>query len=223
MVISSTDPFKVFNDLKGKLTVIAARPGVESPRFLVDIINNCNGRKVLFNLESAGSLFKDKIPEDAIEFIISPMMIEEIRKMCEAMSKLKLSLVLIDYLQLVGTERIFDNFVEEQTFIVKELKNIAVDFNVSVIVLSMLPKYIDQREDKIPRLNDVKTYVRFTADVILFLCKDNFFPKLIVAKNYNERLSNIRLGFDNRSHSFRFLGSSEERLSFMSIFNENYY
>ena len=223
MVISSTDPFKVFNDLKGKLTVISSRPGVGSSYFMVDIINNCKGRKVIFNLESTKSLFKEGIPADTTEFIISHIMIEEIRKMCEAMSKHNLSFVLIDYFQLLGTERVFDNFVEKQTFIVKELKSIAVDFNVSVIVLSMLPKYIDQREDKIPRLNDVKTYVRFTADVILFLCKDNFLPELIVAKNYNERLSNIRLGFDNRGHSFRFLGSSEERLSFMSTFNENYY
>ena len=218
-----TEPFKMFNDLKGKFTVIAARPEVENSYFMLDIINNCVGRKLYFNLKSERELLKDRIKVNDVELITVPITIEDINIMCEAMINYGLSTVLIDYLELVGTKDKYNNFVAQQLYIVNELKRIAQDYNISVVVLSTLPKYIDQREDKIPRLNDVKTYVRFTADIILFLCKDNFLPELIVAKNYNERLSNIRLSFDNRSHSFRFLGSSEERLSFMSIFNENYY
>ena len=223
MKVNSTDPFKIFYDLRGKLTVIGARPGIGKSSFLLDIINNNVGRKLYFNLDTNRNSLKDLVLVDDVEIVTAPIMIEDIRKMCEAMSTYKLSFVLIDYLQLIGTRKTFNSFVEKQFFIISELKNIAVDFNVSVIVLSTLPRYIDQREDKQPNLQDVKTYVRLNADVIMFLYKNNFLTELIVAKNYNERLGNTRLSYDKHTHSFNFFGSSEDRLSFMNIFNENYY
>jgi len=223
MKVFSTDPFRIFYDLKGKLTVIAARPYIDSSCFMLDIINNNIGKKLYFNLESTMTKIKDKILVNDVELITSAIMIEDLKMMVEAMSTYNLSFVLIDYLQLIRTRKEFDNFVEEQSYVIAELKSIATEFNVSVIVLSTLPKYIDQREDKHPNLQDVKSNVRTTADVILFLCNNNLFTELIVAKNYNERLGNTRLSFDNQNSSFEFLETSEENLKFMNLFNENYY
>ena len=69
----------------------------------------------------------------------------EIRKMCEAMSKLKLSLVLIDYLQLVGTERVFDNFVEEDK-IIDFFKDAINGTEIGIDELGQYLGYIDPRD-----------------------------------------------------------------------------
>lgn len=213
-----TEPFKMFNDLKGKFTVIAARPDVEDTYFMVDIINNCVGRKLYFNLKSERELLKDRIKVNDVELITVPITIEDINIMCEAMINYGLRTVLIDYLELVGTKDKYNNFVAQQLYIVNELKRIAQDYNISVVVLSTLPRYIDQREDKIPRLNDVKTYIRFKADVLIFLYKENYLTMLNIAKSFNNSFGTIDLHFDIEDKTFIFLGTNGGRLSWKDIF-----
>jgi replicative DNA helicase len=80
----------------------------------------------------------------------------------------------------------------------RELKLIAKDFNVPVIVLSLVSDDCVNRIDKRPKLGDLYEYGSFeqTADIIAFLhresyynpdCRDPLLAECIIAKN--------RLGF----------------------------
>ena len=222
MVSNPIDPFRMFNDLRGKLTVIAGRPCVGISFFMQDIINKCKGRKLYFNLCSKRESIEDHIKVNDVEVITIPITIEDIRTTCEAMVNYGLRIVLIDYLQLVKTREKFDSFAEEQSFILKELKKLAVDFNVSVIVLSTLPKRVDHRVDKKPNLLDVKSNMKRNADVIMFLFL-HFFHELIIVQNFNRRLGSMRLTYDDQSASFKFVGTDEEKFEFMNIFNDDKY
>ena len=68
----------------------------------------------------------------------------------------KLSLIVVDYLQLVrpsGTTK-NDNRVQEIGEITQGLKALAKDLNVPVLALSQLSRAVEQREDKRPQLVD---------------------------------------------------------------------
>ena len=59
----------------------------------------------------------------------------------------KLDLVIIDYLQLMGSGRRIDNRVQEISEITRNLKILAKEMNVPVITLSQLSRASEQRTD----------------------------------------------------------------------------
>ncbi len=88
-----------------------------------------------------------------------------------------------------------DNEVEE---ILKELKLLARELNVSIIVTSQLSRKPEERDDKRPVITDftnTASSISNYADKILFLYRDSYYKKkkenksniteIIVAKNEN--------------------------------------
>ena len=65
----------------------------------------------------------------------------------------KLDLVIIDYLQLMGSGRRIDNRVQEISEITRNLKILAKEMNVPVITLSQLSRASEQRTDHRPQLS----------------------------------------------------------------------
>ena len=68
----------------------------------------------------------------------------------------KLDLVIIDYLQLMGSGRRIDNRVQEISEITRNLKILAKEMNVPVITLSQLSRASEQRTDHRPQLSDLR-------------------------------------------------------------------
>ncbi len=91
----------------------------------------------------------------------------------------ELSLIVIDYLQLMrGTKR-FENRVQEISEITQGLKSVAKELNVPVLALSQLSRAVEQREDKRPHLADLRESgtIEQDADVVIFIYRQEYYEE----------------------------------------------
>ena len=90
-----------------------------------------------------------------------------------------LDLVVIDYLQLMGSGRRIDNRVQEISEITRNLKILAKEMNVPVITLSQLSRASEQRTDHRPQLSDLRDSgsIEQDADVVLFLYREGYYSE----------------------------------------------
>lgn len=91
----------------------------------------------------------------------------------------KLDLVIIDYLQLMGSGRRIDNRVQEISEITRNLKILAKEMNVPVVTLSQLSRASEQRTDHRPQLSDLRDSgsIEQDADIVLFLYREGYYDK----------------------------------------------
>ena len=84
--------------------------------------------------------------------------------------------IVIDYLQLFGTEY---QTKEDYSMIMLQIKELAVNFNVPVIVLSQLKRELETRADKRPSRCDIRGYDgnQNAADNILLLYRESYYIK----------------------------------------------
>ena len=132
----------------------------------------------------------------------------------------QLDLVIIDYLQLMQNSKAkVENRVQELSFITRELKKLARQFNIPIIVLSQLSRNVENRIDKKPILSDLRESgsIEQDADLVLMLYKnqefqlkqnetqDYYLTELIIAKQRNGPLGTVKLKFDpNKTKFFNF-------------------
>jgi replicative DNA helicase len=90
-----------------------------------------------------------------------------------------LGLVVIDYLQLMQSEKHSDNRVLEIGQITRALKLMAKDLRVPVILLSQLARATESRTDKMPMLSDLRDSgtIEQDADIVMFLYRDDYYKK----------------------------------------------
>ncbi len=127
-----------------------------------------------------------------------------------------LSLVIVDYLQLIAARGRFSNRNEEVTSITRGLKGLAKELKVPVLVLSQLTR-APEREERRPQLADLRESgaIEQDADVVLFIHRPNLFKKktdvdedergvteLIIAKQRNGPVDRIPLAFLSRFTRF---------------------
>jgi replicative DNA helicase len=126
-----------------------------------------------------------------------------------------LSLIVVDYLQLMQPRTNSDNIVQQITEISRGLKGLARELNVPVLALSQLSRAVDQREIKVPRLSDLRESgsIEQDADVVLFIYRkdrdktsvsseEENIAEIIIAKHRNGPLGTVRLRFDAEKASF---------------------
>lgn len=127
-----------------------------------------------------------------------------------------LSLIVVDYLQLIQPRTNNDNLVQQITEISRGLKGLARELNVPVLALSQLSRLVDHRESKVPKLSDLRDSgsIEQDADVVLFIYRkdrDKINPdpeevnmaEIIIAKHRNGPLGTVRLKFDQEKVSFQ--------------------
>lgn len=128
-----------------------------------------------------------------------------------------LSLVIIDYLQLIrgssSNSGSAANRVQEISEITRQLKGLAKELKVPVVALSQLSRNLENRQDKRPIMADLRESgaIEQDADVIAFLYRDKYYnpqsemgdiTEVIVAKQRNGPVDTVRLAFLQRYGSF---------------------
>ncbi len=115
-----------------------------------------------------------------------------------------LGLVVIDYLQLMQSERRIDNRVQEVADISRSMKLLAKELMVPVICCAQLSRGPESRNDKRPMLSDLRDSgaIEQDADMVLFLYRDEYYnteseksAEVIVAKNRHGSLGNVKMGW----------------------------
>ena len=136
----------------------------------------------------------------------------------------KLDLVIIDYLQLMGSGRRIDNRVQEISEITRNLKILAKEMNVPVITLSQLSRASEQRTDHRPQLSDLRDSgsIEQDADIVLFLYREGYYDKneddspqgtdqnsgeCIVAKNRHGEARTVKMHW--QGEFMRFTGTED--------------
>ncbi|MBP5378818.1 MAG: replicative DNA helicase [Ruminococcus sp.] len=130
-----------------------------------------------------------------------------------------LGLVIIDYLQLMESTSRSDNRVTVISEITRQLKVMAKELNVPVILLSQLSRAVESRTDKRPMLSDLRESgsIEQDADIVLFLYRDAYYNKesqrqniseCIVAKNRHGETGTVELIWDGQYTRFSNLDTS---------------
>lgn len=86
----------------------------------------------------------------------------------------KLSLIIIDYLQLVSGRGRTENRQQEVAEITRDLKSIAREMEVPVLCLAQLSRSVETAADKMPKLSHLKESgeIEQTADVVMFIHRE---------------------------------------------------
>lgn len=97
-------------------------------------------------------------------------------------------LVIIDYLQLLQTTGRYENRNLEVGAMTRDLKLLAMELDIPIIVLSQLSRGVEQRQDKRPMLSDLRDSgnIEQDADVVGFLYRDDYYDKETEKKNIIE-------------------------------------
>ena len=124
-----------------------------------------------------------------------------------------LGLVIIDYLQLMESTSRSDNRVTVISEITRQLKVMAKELNVPVILLSQLSRAVESRTDKRPMLSDLRESgsIEQDADIVLFLYREAYYNKesqrpniseCIIAKNRHGETGTVELVWDGQFTRF---------------------
>ena len=122
----------------------------------------------------------------------------------------RVGLVIIDYLQLMQNSSLkIETRVQELSQITRSLKIIAREFNIPIIALSQLSRNVENRIEKKPILSDLRESgsIEQDADLVLMLYRkandaDQSDIELIIAKQRNGPIGNVKLQFDKKSTKF---------------------
>ncbi len=116
-----------------------------------------------------------------------------------------LGLVIIDYLQLMQSDRKIDNRVQEVSDISRNLKILAKELMVPIICCAQLSRSPEARNDKTPMLSDLRDSgaIEQDADCIMFLSRDYYqnepdkqnVADVIVAKNRHGSTGKVPMGW----------------------------
>ena len=118
--------------------------------------------------------------------------VSAIRTRCRRLKRIsnnKLSLIVIDYIQLLNSPggKKSENRVQEISEMTRGLKILAKELNVPVIALSQLSRSVEARDDKKPLLSDLRESgsIEQDADVVLFVYRESYYYERKEPENEN--------------------------------------
>lgn len=154
-------------------------------------------------VESAGVIGKSNLIIDDTPGIS----IAELRSKCRKYKlEQDLSMIIIDYLQLMSGSGRTDSRQQEISDISRSLKAVARELSVPVLALSQLSRAVEQRPDHRPMLSDLRESgaIEQDADVVMFIYRDDYYnhdtekkdvAEIIIAKQRNGPIGTIELAW----------------------------
>ena len=138
--------------------------------------------------------------------LLSPMELRAKSRRLARTEKDGLSLIVVDYLQLMQLPLSTENRVNQISEISRSLKSLAKELNVPVIALSQLNRAVEQRPNKRPIMADLRDSgaIEQDADVILFIYRDEVYnedseqgnkAEIIIGKQRNGPIGTVNLTF----------------------------
>ena len=135
-----------------------------------------------------------------------------------------ISLIVVDYLQLMHIPGAKEGRTAEVSEISRSLKSIAREFNCPLIALSQLNRSVDSRTDKRPNNSDLRESgaIEQDADLIMFLYRDEYYnedsadkgiAEIIIGKQRNGPIGKCKLSFQGQYTRFDNLAHSSETYS----------
>ncbi|MBE5915357.1 MAG: replicative DNA helicase [Pseudobutyrivibrio ruminis] len=152
-------------------------------------------------IEGAGKIGESKLIIDDTPGIS----ISQLRSKCRKYKmEFGLSIIIIDYLQLMTGSGKSESRQQEISDISRSLKALARELNVPVVALSQLSRAVEQRPDHRPMLSDLRESgaIEQDADVVMFIYRDDYYnhdtelkgvSEIIVAKQRNGPIGTIEL------------------------------
>ncbi|MBT5216565.1 MAG: replicative DNA helicase [Gammaproteobacteria bacterium] len=124
-----------------------------------------------------------------------------------------LSLIVIDYLQLMQVSGTKENRATEISEISRNLKALARELNIPIIALSQLNRSVEQRTDKKPQMSDLRESgaIEQDADLIAFIYREEVYDPetdkkgialIDIAKQRNGAIGSFNLTFLGRYTKF---------------------
>ncbi|HEX6301687.1 MAG TPA: replicative DNA helicase [Acidimicrobiia bacterium] len=165
-------------------------------------------------VDAAGRMYKAPIYIDD-----SPVVtVTDIRAKCRRLKRKKgLSLIVVDYLQLMEAHG-SENRQQEIAQISRNLKNLARELEVPIIAVSQLNRSLESREDKRPRLSDLRESgsIEQDSDVVMFVYRHEYYhpedqdkkgiAEVIVAKHRAGSTGPVEMTFQPEFTRFANLG-----------------
>lgn len=154
-------------------------------------------------IESAGVIGRSNLIIDDTPGIS----ISELRSKCRKYKlEYNLSMIIIDYLQLMSGSGRSDSRQQEISDISRSLKSVARELGVPVLALSQLSRAVEQRPDHRPMLSDLRESgaIEQDADVVMFIYRDDYYnhdtekkdvAEIIIAKQRNGPIGTIELAW----------------------------
>ncbi len=133
--------------------------------------------------------------------------VSELRSKCRKLKlEHNLSMIMIDYLQLMTGSGRSESRQQEISDISRSLKAIARELQVPVLALSQLSRAVEQRPDHRPMMSDLRESgaIEQDADVVMFIYRDDYYnhdtekkdiAEIIIAKQRNGAIGTIELAW----------------------------
>ena len=151
----------------------------------------------------------------------SAITVADLRSKCRKLKQNNdLGLIIIDYLQLMSTNKHVESRQQFISDTSRALKVLARELNVPVIALSQLNRAVDSRPDHKPVLADLRESgaIEQDSDVVMFIYRDDYYNKdtdikgiaeIIIAKQRNGPVGTVNLAWLGEYTKFANLSRQE--------------
>ena len=165
-------------------------------------------------VDAAGKMYKAPIFIDDSSLVT----VTDIRAKCRRLKrKHGLALVIVDYLQLLQAST-RENRQQEISEITRNLKNLAKELAVPIIAVSQLNRSVESRENRRPRLSDLRESgaIEQDSDVVMFVYRHEYYhpedqekkgiAELIIEKHRSGATGTVEMTFQPEFTRFANLG-----------------